>query len=289
MSNLLLYLLDESDNIKREINLLKPKTYEDLLKQINTKKFLPKKFDLFLLKENNERAKISNEVQYKKIDTILFIQEAKKTLFDIDYNKLSESKIEILENISNCILCQVIIENENPYLCYKCQKIYHEKCLKDWDKKCKAQKRTFICPYCRNELPLEKWNKKISYNENLKDTTILLNKNQKLNDDNEKQKQILKSYENIIKKYIDLSKILLFKLAQIHSLMKLQNNTKLDELISKFSLKNLELQKLSKVVDEELDIIKDYISKNKFHINENLIQNNKIITNQNIIINNEQL
>ena len=289
MSNLLLYLLDESDNIKREIKLQKPKTYEDLLKQINTKKFFPKKFELFLPKENNEKAKISNEVQYKKIDNILFIKEATKTLFDIDYNKLSESKIEILENISNCILCQEIIENENPYLCYKCQKIYHEKCLKNWDKKCKTLKRVFICPYCRNELPIEKWNKKVCYNENLKEATILLDKNQKLNNDNAKQKQILKNYENIIKKYVDLSKILLFKLAQIHSLMKLEKSSKLDELISKFSLKNLDLVKLSKVIDEELDKIKNYISKNKFHINENIIQNNQIINNQNIIINNEQL
>ena len=298
MSKLILYLLDESKNMKGEIQLKKPKTFQELQKKLNGINKIPKNFEIIIFKENNEILEINNEEKYKKTDNILFIREIninnmRQTLFNINYNKLSESKQAKLDDIYNCILCEIIIENEDPYLCYKCQKIFHQKCLKDWYNKCKSQNKIFNCPNCRNELPIEKWNKKLCYGENLKDTAILLNTYHNLNDENARQGTLLKRYENIIKKYVDIIKIILYKLDLIHSLMDLEKNDALNELISiyTFDVKKLEIAKLSKVIDEELDKIKNYIinkNKNKCNPNENIFQNNKIINNQNIIINKDK-
>ena len=41
----------------------------------------------------------------------------------------------------------------------KCQKIYHEQCLKDWEIKRKSVNLNLFCPNCRNELPFEQWEK----------------------------------------------------------------------------------------------------------------------------------
>ena len=70
----------------------------------------------------------------------------------------------------------MIIKNENPYLCYQCQKIFYVKCLDNWDKKCKQENKKFFCPNCRNELPKENWNKKIDFEGNRKDNANLMNR-----------------------------------------------------------------------------------------------------------------
>ena len=64
------------------------------------------------------------------LNNILFIREKnkkdlKQSLFEINYNKLSESKRDILDDKYNCILCLILIKNENPFLFYKCQKKFH--------------------------------------------------------------------------------------------------------------------------------------------------------------------
>ena len=79
--------------------------------------------------------------KYKMIKDIIFIKEInnddlEKSIFSINYDKLSESKQDILDEKYNCNICSIIIKNEKPYFCDKCQKIFHEKCLKDWDNKC---------------------------------------------------------------------------------------------------------------------------------------------------------
>ena len=62
-------------------------------------------------------------------------------------------------------------------MCYKYQKIFHEKCLKDWDKKCKSIGKKFECPAgCKNELPIEKWNKKVNYEEIRNNNANLMNR-----------------------------------------------------------------------------------------------------------------
>ena len=103
------------------------------------------------------------------IKNIIFIKEVdnvEQSIFSKNCNKLSESKQEILDYKYNCQICSNIIKNEKPYLCYKCQKIFHETCLKAWDNRCKSQNKTLECPICRNKLPIEKWNKKLDYEDN---------------------------------------------------------------------------------------------------------------------------
>ena len=162
-----IFILDESNNTKSELKLIKPKTYNEFLNQIKLKcQIIPENYDIYFFDEKNTEIKINNEINYHKIKDILFIREINKnaleqSIFDINYNKLSESKQDILDEKYNCILCAIIIKNENPYLCYKCQKIFHEKCLKDWNNKCKAQNKKLLCPNCKNELSIENWYNKL--------------------------------------------------------------------------------------------------------------------------------
>jgi len=293
MSNMDIILLDNSTNPKEEINIIKPKTYEELQEQLEEEfENLPENYELFILDKNNKEIKISNEDEYKKIEDILFIRELKenileKSLYEINYNKLSESKQEILDQKYNCILCSIIIKKEKPYLCYKCQKIFHEKCLTDWDNECKAQDKELVCPNCRNELPLEEWNKKLDYEDDRMFISNLLNKiNEKeniialkdkkikeLEDDDKKHKKLIKKYEKYIGCTFNIFQNILNKLNSIHSFLKLEDNIKLNDLFKKFplSLDNLEVEDISKVIIEEINEIENRIKKNENNIkNENL-------------------
>ena len=181
MSEIYIILLDRSNNTKEKISIIKPKTYQELLNQIKQNfKSLPGNYEIFYF-DNKNKVKINNNGIYKKIGDIIFIRELDNNILDLsvfekNYNILSESKQDILDQKYNCILCQVIIKNEKPYLCYNCQKIFHEKCLKDWDMKCKEKNISLSCPNCRKELPLEKWNKKLDFEDNKKENAILINK-----------------------------------------------------------------------------------------------------------------
>ena len=171
MSKIEVVLMDNSNNIREQISINKPKNYIKLISKLQKNlKNIPENFEVFILDNNNKEIKIENEEKYKLIEDRLFIREIdsvklRLSLFERNFNKLPESKKEKLEDKYNCIVCYKIIKNENPYLCYKCQCIIHEKCLKDWDTKCKLENKNFNCPYCRNELPLENWNKKLDYEE----------------------------------------------------------------------------------------------------------------------------
>ena len=186
MSKLNIFILDDLDNLKEELTINKPKKYQELLRYLNNKNKL---YEIFIY-DNNNKIIINNEDKYKKIKDIIFIKEInnddleksifsinddlEKSIFSINYNKLSESKQDILDEKYNCNICSIIIKNEKPYLCYKCQKIFHEKCLKDWDNKCKLQNKILECPNCRNKLSIEKWNKKLDYEDNRIDNEIRL-------------------------------------------------------------------------------------------------------------------
>ena len=215
MSKLNIILLDNSNNIIEDINIIRPKTYEELLKQLKMNfKNLPKDYNLFKY-DNHQKIIINNNEQYNLIDDKLFINEIEnmnKSLFEINYNKLSESKRDILDDKFGCSLCLNIIKKEDPYLCYKCQKIFHIKCLENWDKKCKSKNINFTCPNCRNELPLNNWNKKYNYEDNRNDNIYLINKINEYKMDNninniinnKKIEEFEESFKNILNK-INLS------------------------------------------------------------------------------------
>ena len=102
-------LLDSSTKTKEEINIIKPKTYKKLLKKLEEEfEELPENYELFILDKTNKEIKISKESDFKKIGDILFVREIikdnlDKSLYELNYNKLSESKQEILDDKYNCI------------------------------------------------------------------------------------------------------------------------------------------------------------------------------------------
>ena len=227
MSRIDIFLLDNLNNTKVEVNMIKPNTYQELLNQLrNGIKNLPKYYEIYIIGKNNEEIKINNEEQYKSIEDFLFIREINQnildeSLFARNYKRLSESQQDKLDEKFNCLLCSMIIKNENPYLCYQCQKIFHVKCLDNWDKKCKQENKKIFCPNCRNELPRENWNKKIDFEGNRKDNANLMNrineyklnnnmnnninliKDKKINELKYKeanQNELIKKYEAYIKK-----------------------------------------------------------------------------------------
>ena len=135
MSRIDIFLLDNLNNTKVEVNMIKPKTYQELLNQLrNGIKNLPKYYEIYIIGKNNEEIKINNEEKYKSIEEFLFIREINQnildeSLFARNYKRLSGSQQDKLDEKFNCLLCSMIIKNENPYLCYQCQKIFHVKCL----------------------------------------------------------------------------------------------------------------------------------------------------------------
>ena len=297
MSNIDIYLLDNLNNTKEEVNIKKPNTYQELLNQIKQKfKTLPEQFDIFIYNENNAQILIDNENKYKTTDNILFIREKKKinlvqSLFQINYNKLPESKQEKLDEKYNCILCSIIIKNENPYLCYKCQKIFHEKCLKDWDNKCKSLNKNLTCPNCRNELPLDEWNKKIDYEENRKDFANLLDQLNKLSDNAAKGNEIINKYDSSIE-IKESFRNMINKVNTLHNLLNLEENNKLNELINSNILEfaNFNIGEISNLINDELDnFIKQIkIMKNIGNNNDNIIKNEEKNEEKNEIKNEEK-
>ena len=276
MSTLNIIKLDNFDNEIEEITINKPKTYQELLEYLNNKNIL---YEIFIYDDNNNKILINDEILYKTIQEILFIKERKnlvQSLFSINYEKLSESKREILNEKYNCNICSFIIKNENPYLCYNCQKIFHEKCLKEWDDECKLHYKILECPVCRNKLPLIKWNKKLNYEDNRIDNANLLNEINKYKNMNNYKNIIIKDkkikeYENFINKTIIIFRNILNKINIISNNMKKETNNKLIELINN---NNLNINDISNIINEELDKINEYISNNKIN-NEN-INNSKI-------------
>jgi uncharacterized CHY-type Zn-finger protein len=256
MSKINIFLVDNLNNIKEEINIIKPKTFLDLTIQLKKNlNYMPDYYEIYFFDKNNKKIAINNEEIYKKTEDVLFIKGIHKdildqSMFEINYDKLSESKQNILDQKYNCQICSIIIKNENPYLCYKCQNIFHEKCLKEWDKKCKEKNQNLVCPFCRNELAIERWNKKLDYEENRNDDAYIMNQINELKENEIKQKELIKTYEIYIEKTIEIFKNILNQLNSIHKLMKLPNNNKLNYLRNEYPLnfQNLEINNISNVI-----------------------------------------
>ena len=313
MLKLDIYLLDSLNNTIEGITISKPRTYTELEKYISTKiRNLSKNCDKFIYR-NKQEVHIDQNYKYKDVNDILFIRDndrnnndninnnninnMKRSKYDIIMNIIPADKQEKLDLKFNCANCLETIKYENPYLCYKCQKIFHEKCLKDWENKCKSLNNIFNCPYCRNELPIEKWNKKLDHEENRKDFAELIDKvyKDKLNNNLTnniliiKEKKIYELMQNKKKinellkkfnKYADIS-ILIFKdiinqINSIHSLLKLEKNNKLNDLIQISLPSNLEkINDMKNLLNEEFQLLKTKLSKHNIKSNKNkIIYNN---------------
>ena len=177
--NIDLLLFDDSNNLIEEISINKPKNYYILLDIIKKEfKQLPKYYNIFYQSENKQ-IQINNNEDYNKSKDILFIKQVdnlEESIFSLNYDKLSESRQEILDEKYNCSICYEKIKNEIPILCYQCQKVFHKNCLKNWNEKCKNLKRKFNCPKCKyEELPFMKWKEKINYEDERKNEANIIN------------------------------------------------------------------------------------------------------------------
>ena len=284
MSKIEIFVLNKNNITKNEFNIIKPKTYTELLKSLSQKFNNIEYYEIFIFDQNNNIIIINNEEKYQTIEDILFIREIDKdileqSLFQINYDKLSESKQEILDEQYNCLLCSVKIKKEKPYFCYKCQKIFHEKCLKDWDNKCKLQNKKLICPNCRNELPIEQWNKKLNYEDNRKVDANLINQVNELKDNEIIHYEIIKKYEKYIEKTIQIFKDILDQINSLHKLLNLENNYELNNLINAYplSIHNLDIDGISNMIKEELNKFINHIYNNsQINLSQNSNQINPI-------------
>ena len=165
--NINLYLLDDFHNLIEEKNIPRPKTLNELKLTIKSIFIRPlENYEIFYYNIYNVKKIITNEEEYIRVKDIIFIYEfkekekEKESTYEINYDKLSESKQDILDERYNCNICQEIIKGEEqPLLCYKCQKLFHKKCLEDWNNKCIEKNLEFSCPKCKYELALKDWHK----------------------------------------------------------------------------------------------------------------------------------
>ena len=104
VDNLCVFILNSSNNTKGELNIIKPKTFKDLLNILKKRiKTLSDNFTLFIYDKNNNEININNDEKYNTIEDILFLRELDKkrklipSIFEMNYDKLSESQQEILE------------------------------------------------------------------------------------------------------------------------------------------------------------------------------------------------
>ena len=296
MSKLNIFVLDNLDNEKEEIIINKPETYQELLKYLINKNKL---FEIYIYDNDNNKIIINNEDNYKIVEDILFIKEIDnfdnldKSIFSINYDKLSESRQEILDEKYNCNICSIIIKNEQPYLCYNCQKIFHEKCLKNWDNKCKLKNKYLECPYCSNKLSIENWKKKLDHDNDRIDNANLLNKlnEYELNNIMYNNKIVIKDktikfYEDYMNETMKIFKNILNKITKLYNTMNIKSNNKLNELINSYNLNIEDINDISNIINQELENINKIIYNYKNNENQinNLINKEDIINN---IINDE--
>ena len=191
------------------------------------------------------------------------------------------------------------IKDENPFLCYKCQKIFHQECLKKWDKTRKLQNQALCCPICRNILPLEKWNIKIGYKEIRKQVAEYLNEESinnnidniinkmqqnKIRELMEEMKDMKEKYNKFIELTKEAYKNIIVQINKINPI-KIEENLQNPQIndLSNSIIKNLELiynsiQLKLKEMKIEKNKIKEENLKNKNIINEKKNENTKSIS-----------
>ena len=291
-----IYLLDKTNNLIEEINILKPKTYEILnITLKNNLKNLPEFFTLFYPSADNREIEIHNDEEYQLLKDTLFIrqiekQDLGKSIFDIAYNKLDESKRDILDEKYNCYICQENIKHENPLFCYICQKIFHYKCLEDWSKQRLKYNETLKCPYCNKELPLEQWKQKLYFEENRKKDAELINQ---LKRDNIIKNEIFENFKEYKIKTYKLLNNIIIKINKLNLNINnnIGNNNDIKEFMEDVSYDNIDLQidNVSQIIFDQFKKLEEIINnKNNVEIiNNDIKDRNKDIINRKIIHNNE--
>ena len=317
MSEKIVCLLLNDLNIPfEEIDINRPNSYNDLILNLRKNcKNLPKYYYIFYQSDDNKEIIIHNNEEYKKSKDILFIRKKEvknlcQSIFSLNYNELSEANQDILDNKYACNICNLIIKNENPLFCYRCQKIFHQKCLEEWDKKKKLLNENLTCPNCKYELPLEEWKKKLNFEETRKKEGEMINKikenemNQKLNINinkikNKKIDELQYKHEDFVKKVLNMIKNILNEIDDMNVLFNFKKNNN-NNLLNILYNDNSKFDEISNIIIRQLDMIKNKIKQiqgnSKFqqmnNINDNKIsypdldennlnnKNNKTINNK---------
>jgi len=297
MSKINVILFDTTNKFKKEIRISKPKSYQLLLNHIKNR-FKYKSFEVYTLEEKDEIIKIDNEEKYKSINNLLVIREIdtnelRQSTFKQNFNELTESRQSILGVKYNCAICLIMIENENPFFCYQCQNIFHEKCLKDFDKKCKLENKDFVCPICRDKLSIEEWKKKLDFEDNKNEYGDLLEqikqnkfivgiynllmkkKTKKIREINKKNKELNEHLKTFKEKIGNILLNIFKKVDFFNSLIKMSDNNILNNLINIFPL-NYEnkLDDISNVINDKFEKLKNYINIIIKKLKDNIIKNN---------------
>ena len=290
-----IFLLDKTNNLIEEINIIKPKTYQILNATLkNNLKNLPEFFTLFYPSANNREIEIHNDEEYQLLKDTLFIRETEKidlgkSIFDLAYGVLDESKRDILDEKYNCFICTENIKHENPLFCYICQKIFHYKCLENWSKQKQKINEKLKCPYCNKELPLEEWKQKLDFEENKHKDAELINQ---LKRDNMIKNEIFDKFKEYKNKSSKLFISIINIINDLNYLLSHNNDYKnnVNKYIKEISDDNVDLQidNISQVIFGLLKNLENFIKNknnyNQFDKNINIINNNK---NNNIININE--
>ena len=166
------------------------------------------------------------------------------SLFSSNYDELPESKKEILNEKYNCAICFQMIKREKPFFCYVCQKIFHIKCLKNWDSQLSEQNKILTCPFCKNVLPLEFWQQKLGYEDDRYSDAIYMSE---IND--------FKKYKQHVS---HLLKDILQIINEIYSLIN-SKNIKIVKLFKKWIYTNYSENNISNNILKNLKVLKEYI------------------------------
>lgn len=292
-----IFLIDETNNIKGEKIIKKPKSYNEFISSLK-KEFpqLPTYYKILFQTKENDLKEINDDREYILADSVFFIKEINqndlgKSIFSLNYNKLSESNQESLDERFKCFICSELIKNEDPPFCYICQKNYHYSCLKKWEETNNSLDKILSCPNCRNELALNEWKKRLNFEELRQNEANMMNEIKKYKDRNDifqkimniKELEKLESDETNIEEKFDvfkkltsnLLKNILIHLNEISSLINFQVNKKISQLIYKLVSNQLSppIHDVYNIIIEEFETLKKFIQ-NKLYFNKDY--NNKI-------------
>jgi hypothetical protein len=184
---LYVFLLEADNSIAEEKIINKPEAYVQLIKALKDNIIkLPrekKDFSLFYFCPNSdniyEEKSINRSSDYKTMNDTLLIRVNEtagnpKSPLSLTYDQLTQDKKKIIDERYVCKICSDFIE-EKPLFCPECQKIFHQKCLENWEEKSKKNKNDFSCPFCKNEIPLNEWKQKLYHDENIKNDIKIMN------------------------------------------------------------------------------------------------------------------
>ena len=82
-----LFLIDDSNIILKTFNIIKPNSYNDLLKSIENLFKIPiEDYEIFYYLDKLKETKINNDEKYKSSKNILFIRKIKQQSLQIHYS-----------------------------------------------------------------------------------------------------------------------------------------------------------------------------------------------------------